>query len=105
MKKDLNYIVECPECGHNISYEDNDIKYVKRFEHLIINYNTGNGYFYSVDCYSPEEIAHTINHNLKGKIKNCSLRYSYSLPHLECPNCRHEIPINNKEAFYKDEII
>ena len=54
-----------------------------------------------INCYDPEDVAKVINRH-RSQIKNCQLKYSYSLPFIICPNCGKEIPID-KKSFYRIE--
>jgi hypothetical protein len=97
---DLGYVKECYNCKHTISYNDYEIKYVKRFENLVLTIRTSQG-LQEIDCYDPEDIAKVINGH-RSQIKNCQLKYSYSLPFITCPNCGKEIFID-KKPFYRTE--
>lgn len=98
--KDLNHIKECYNCKHTISYNDFEIKYVKRFENLVLTIRTSKG-IQDIDCPDPEDVAKIINGH-RSQIRHATLKYSYSLPFITCPNCGKTILID-KEPFYKTE--
>jgi endogenous inhibitor of DNA gyrase (YacG/DUF329 family) len=98
--KDLGYIKECPNCKHSVSYDNYEIKYVKRFENLVLTIRTNKGE-QDIDCYDPEDVAKIINGH-RSQIRHATLKYSYSLPYIICPNCGKTISID-KKPFYRNE--
>ena len=96
---DLGYVKECYNCKHTVSYNDYEIKYVKRFENLVLTIKTSQGP-QEIDCYDPKDVAKVINGH-RSQIRNCQLKY-YSFPFITCPNCGREIHLD-KKPFYRTE--
>ncbi len=110
--KDLNFIKECENCHHNISYSNQDLKLKREFLGYSVVYNEWGDGNYDKRCSSPCKTLAELAGELKflatgksltgNKFKIFNILAVFSEAEvLQCPNCLNEIIIKKKENTFR----